>query len=341
MALVRRSDWSWLGKLSLMDGTLYIVSLIHWRERRDSLRLNKLFAVVYFVGGLMTIAASGLAAEGTKVIVLGSGTPIPDPSASGPSVAVVTNGQAYIFDAGAGVVRRAEAAAEKFGIAALDATRLTRLFITHLHSDHTLGVPDMMLTGWVVGRRQPLEVYGPPGIAAMTEHLKEAYAADIKVRTEGLEGLGPVNVIVNEIADPGPFYKDANVSIRAIPVKHGSWARAYGYAIDAADRRIVISGDTAPTDAIIEACHGCDVLVHEVYSADRFDLVYGPQRGQYHRNFHTSTTQLAELASKAKPKLLVLYHQLYFGPQDQIDLVKEIRRTYSGNVVSGRDLTSY
>jgi ribonuclease BN (tRNA processing enzyme) len=284
-----------------------------------------------------------MSADATKVVILGSGTPIPDPAASGPAVAVVANGQAYIFDAGAGVVRRAEEAAEKLGIAALDATRLTRLFITHLHSDHTLGYPDFILTPWVVGRRQQLEVYGPPGIAAMTQHLKEAYAADIKIRTEGMEGLNPAALSPNvtELTAAGQFYKDANVSIRAIPVKHGSWEAAYGYAIDAADRRIVISGDTAPTDAIVEACHGCDVLVHEVYSADRFDKVFGPQHGEYHRTFHTSTRELAELASKAKPKLLVLYHQLYFGPKEQVDLVKEIQKGYSGAIVNGRDLTAY
>jgi ribonuclease BN (tRNA processing enzyme) len=307
----------------------------------------KLPKFVLALVALLTIAPAVYPADRAKVILLGSGTPIPDPSASGPCVAVVVNGQAYLFDAGPGVVRRAEAAAEKFRLAALDATNLTRLFITHLHSDHTLGYPDLMLTTWVVGRRQPLEVYGPLGIAAMTEHLKEAYAADIKVRSEGPEHLSlralTVNVheISNESAAAGPIYHDQNVTVRAISVPHGVWPQAFGYAIDAAGRSIVISGDTAPTDAILEACHECDLLVHEVYSADRFDLVFGARNGQYHSTFHTSTKQLAELASKAKPKLLVLYHQLYFGPHSEVDLEKEVRRTYSGAVVNGVDLTAY
>ena len=282
-------------------------------------------------------------ADRAKVIILGSGTPIPDPASSGPSVAVVVNGRAYLFDAGAGVVRRAQAAAEKFGIAALDGTNLTRLFFTHLHSDHTLGYADVILTPWVVGRKQALEVYGPEGVAAMTEHLKQAYAADIDVRTEGAERLSKQGLTVNvhEISAAGPVYRDANVTIRAISVCHGSWPQAFGYAIDAAGRSIVISGDTAPSEAIVEACQGCDVLVHEVYSADRFDLVFGPRRGEYHTTFHTSTRQLAELASKSKPKLLVMYHQLYFGPRGEVDLEKEIRRSYQGQVVNGRDLTAY
>lgn len=305
-------------------------------------RLPKPFSSIVLVfAGFFTMALAGAAADRAKVIILGSGTPIPDPSASGPCVAVVVNGQAYLFDAGPGVVRQAEAAAEKFRIAALDATRLTHLFITHLHSDHTLGYPDLMLTTWVVGRAQPLEVYGPEGIAAMTDHLKEAYSEDIKMRTEGAEHLRPLSVNVHELAGPGIVYRDANVTVRAIAVSHGTWRQAFGYAIDAAGRSIVISGDTIPSEAIVDACHGCDVLVHEVYSADRFDLVFGPRRGQYHTTFHTSTRQLAELASRAKPKLLVLYHQLYFGPRNEVDLEKEIRRTYAGTVVNGQDLTAY
>lgn len=307
------------------------------------MRFSTLTRVAPVLAGVLLATVPGPAAERARVILLGTGTPIPDPESSGPCVAVVVNGQAYLFDAGPGVVRRAQAAAEKFRIAALDATNLTRLFFTHLHSDHTLGYPDLMLTPWVVGRRQPLEVYGPQGVQAMTDNLKLAFGADIKVRTEGLEHLNPATLAINvhEIATPGPIYKDSNVTVRAIPVPHGTWPQAFGYSIDAAGRTIVISGDTAPSDAITEACKECDVLVHEVYSADRFDLVFGARRGAYHSNFHTSTKQLAEIASKSKPKILVLYHQLYFGPHDEVDLEKEIRRTYSGNVVNGRDLTAY
>jgi ribonuclease BN (tRNA processing enzyme) len=307
------------------------------------MKLPKAGTTVLLIAGLTSMASSSFPAERAKVVLLGSGTPIPDPSSSGPAVAVVVNGQAYLFDAGAGVVRRAEAAAEKFGIAALDATRLTRLFITHLHSDHTLGYPDVILTPWVVGRRLPLEVYGPKGLAEMTDHLTEAYAADIKVRTEGFEGLSrsAVTVNVHEIEQAGPIYRDRNISVTAIAVPHGSWPQAFGYAIDADGRRIVISGDTAPSEEIEKACHGCDVLVHEVYSAERFNVVFGPVRGQYHTTFHTSTKALAELATRAKPKLLVMYHQLYFGPRNEVDLEKEVRRGYSGAVVNGRDLTVY
>ncbi len=281
--------------------------------------------------------------EMARVVMLGSGTPIPDPASSGPAVAVVVNGQAYLFDAGAGVVRRAEEAAEKHRIGELQAPLLTRLFLTHLHSDHTLGFPDVILTPWVVGRTQALEVYGPKGTAAMTEHIKQAYSEDIQMRSEGFEHLSPAGLAVNvhEIEKgTGVIYRDTNVTVRAIPVCHGLWKQAFGFAVDAGARRIVISGDTAPCPALAAACQQCDVLVHEVYSAARFArFPAGAKR--YHGSFHTSTRELAEIAAKCKPKLLVLYHQLYFGPKDQIDLVKEIGETYSGRTINGEDLGVY
>ena len=276
-----------------------------------------------------------------RVVMLGSGTPIPDPSSSGPAVAIVVNGQAYLFDAGAGVVRRAQEAAEKHGIPELQAFNLTRLFITHLHSDHTLGLPDVMLTPWVVGRSQPLEVFGPKGTAAMVENMKLAYSEDIRMRSEGLEHLprDGLKVNVHEI-EKGIVYRDANVTVRAIPVCHGSWKQAFGYAVEAGGRRILISGDTAPCPALTEACQQCDVLVHEVYSAARFAL-FPASAKTYHASFHTSTRELAEIAAKCKPKLLVLYHQLYFGTKDEVDLVKEIHESYSGPTVNGQDLGVY
>lgn len=295
------------------------------------------------LAGIVSMASPSVSKDRAKVVLLGSGSPIPDPSSSGPAVAVVVNGQAYLFDAGPGVVRRAQAAAEQFRMTALDATNLSRLFLTHLHSDHTLGYPDLILTPWVVGRREALEVYGPKGTADMTDHLKRAYAADIQTRSEGLEGLDARSLQVNihEIEGAGPVYRDANITVRAISVRHGSWGQAFGYAMDAAGRTIVISGDTAPAPEIAEACRGCDVLVHEVYSSDRLTLIRGTRAARYHASFHTSTVELARLAAAARPRLLVLYHQLYLGPPDPAALIEEIRRTYSGNVVSGRDLSVY
>jgi ribonuclease BN (tRNA processing enzyme) len=151
----------------------------------------------------------------TQVVMLGTGTPLPDPQRSGPSTAIVVNGMPYIVDAGAGVVRRAAAARDK-GIKALEPTNLRIAFLTHLHADHTLGLADLILTPWIMGRKEPLELYGPVGTRAMVGHLLEAYDADIKTRTEGLEHSNRTGYKVNvhEIT-PGVVYKDANVTVKA------------------------------------------------------------------------------------------------------------------------------
>jgi len=303
------------------------------------------------LGGLLFVIALCLSLAGvgaqvptsrTKLVILGTGTPNADPDRFGPAVAVVVDNESYLVDAGVGVVRRAAAAARDRGITALGASRLSRVFITHLHSDHTLGLPDLMLSPWVLERPVPLDVYGPPGLRAMTSHIESAYRADIDMRLHGGEPQKTRNyrAVVHEIRKGGVAYQDARVKIEAIVVAHGAWPEALGYRVTTPDRTIVISGDTRPTPAIIDACNGCDILVHEVYSAEKFKT-RTPDWQKYHAAFHTSTVELAALATKARPKLLVLYHQLYWGATDA-DLLKEIAAAgYSGAVSSAKDLDVY
>jgi ribonuclease BN (tRNA processing enzyme) len=277
-----------------------------------------------------------------QVVVLGTGTPRPDPDRSGPAVAVVVNGKAYLVDFGPGVVRRAAAAARN-GIAALDPRQITVAFCTHLHSDHTAGLSDLYLTPAVVRRVGPLQLYGPPGLAAMARHIREAYAKDYQVRIHGLEHGAPLGyeMQVHEIK-PGVVYRDANVTVTAFPVHHGSWDYAFGYRFDTPGRSIVISGDTSPTEEVVRACHGCDVLLHEVYSTTELTTSHGndPTWHEYLRQFHTSTVELAAIASQAQPKLLVLIHQL-FGSTDDKGIVSEVQKGYPGKVVSAKDLGTY
>ena len=277
-----------------------------------------------------------------QVVLLGTGTPNADPERWGPAVAIVVGDQSYLVDAGVGIVRRAAAAGQSHQLTALSAKALRRVFITHLHSDHTLGLPDLMLSPWVLERPAPLEAFGPPGLKAMTEHIEEAYRADIDMRLYGLEPQSTRNYRANvhEIAAAGHVYDDAYVGVDAIAVSHGSWPEAFGYRFRASGRTIVVSGDTRPVPAIAEACNGCDVLLHEVYSAETFKT-RPPEWQTYHAAFHTSTVELAALAATARPRLLVLYHQLFWGASDD-DLVKEIRSAgYTGAVVSGKDLAVY
>ncbi len=278
-----------------------------------------------------------------RVVILGTGTPNADPDRWGPAVAVVAGGRAYLVDAGAGVVRRAAAAARNHGIAALAPEGLDRLFITHLHSDHTVGLPDVILSPWVLDRPGPIRIFGPPGTAAMVAHIEEAWRQDIHMRLFGLEprdaNRDAYRAPVTETTG-GPVYEDDNVRVTAVPVLHGSWPHALGYRFEAGGRTIVISGDARPSESLVEACDGCDVLVHEVYSAEAFRR-REPEWQAYHARAHTSTVELADIAARARPELLVLYHQLYWGATDD-DLVREIGEAgYGGRVVSAADLDVY
>ncbi len=276
---------------------------------------------------------------GTRVVLLGTGTPNPDPMRWGPALAVVVNGQAYLVDCGPGVVRRA-AAAYQAGVEALAPNKLTHVFITHLHSDHTLGYPDLILSPWVLGRRVPMEAFGPPGLGEMTEHILKAYKQDIHIRLDGLEQANPAGhkVNVHEVV-PGLVYTDENVRVTAFGVRHGSWTHAYGYRFETADRTIVVSGDTAPCDNLVKNAQGCDVLVHEVYSQAGFEA-RPPKWQRYHSSFHTSTRELAVIANKVRPRLLVLTHQLFWGTTCD-DLLAEIRKDYDGEVRCASDLDDY
>jgi len=274
----------------------------------------------------------------TQIVLLGTGTPAADPDRFGPATAIIVNDTAYLVDAGAGIVRRAAAAARDRSLSSLQAANLRIVFLTHLHSDHTVGLPDLIFSPWTLGRRVALEAYGPPGTSAMAQHLLEAYRVDIETRTnpDGNQRDYPEghNVNAHEVR-AGVVYKDANVTVTAFATKHAMVS--YGYRFDAPDRTIVISGDTSPTQATIDACHGCDVLIHEVNS-----LAWLAKRPPAFRAFaakyHTTTPQLAELARQAKPKLLILYH--YSGLSRE-ELFDDMLVRYSGHFVIGRDLDVY
>jgi len=283
-------------------------------------------------------SALASAAQSTQVILLGTGTPYPDPAASGPATAVVVNGRVFLFDVGAGVMRRLRAAN-------LPINGPEGLFITHLHSDHTLGYADLILTSWVMRRRAPFRVFGPPGLQRMTNHLLAAYSEDIRVRTNGLERevAGGYRVSVHEIRT-GVVYEKAGVRVTAIAVQHGAWRNAFAYRIDTADRSIVISGDTRPSEALVKAARRVDILIHEVYSASRLapeDRLGGKDWPRYCREYHTSDVELGQLAARIQPKLLILDHIIRMGASDE-ELLAGVRAGgYSGRVVIGKDLERF
>jgi ribonuclease BN (tRNA processing enzyme) len=272
----------------------------------------------------------------TKLVLLGTGSPFADPTKSGPSLAIVVNNTSYIVDCGPGVVRRA-AEASKLGFPSLEASQLKTLFITHLHSDHTIGLADIILTPAVLDRNAPIRIYGPVGSKKMTDDLMSAYKEDIAIRINGLEKGDAIayQVNTNEIKE-GQIYKDSNLTVTAFNVQHGQWDNAFGFVFQTKDKKIVISGDCTYSENLIKYAKDCDILVHEVYSDA--GLKKRTQRWQdYHSTFHTSTYQLADIANKVKPKLLILNHQLTFGTSLQ-SLLDEVQSKYKGVVVNGSDL---
>jgi ribonuclease BN (tRNA processing enzyme) len=298
----------------------------------------------------------------TEVVLLGTGTPVPDPDHSGPATAIVVGDSAYLVDFGPGVVRRAESAALNNNIPAVAPRNLKVAFVTHLHSDHTAGYSDLILTGWTSGRAVPLEVYGPSGLQSMTERILQAYRIDIETRTNPDSPMRDIGrfpeawkVNAHEIR-AGVIYKDEKVIVTAFATKHAM--ESYGYRFETPDRTIVISGDTNPVEATINACNGCDVLIHEAQPLALQAKMPGSVQSVVAK-YHTTTEQLADLANKAKPKLLVIYHTITFPPgiapprlippnagADALYvspemLQKEIGSRYSGRFVIGKDLDVY
>jgi ribonuclease Z len=281
-------------------------------------------------------AQAAAATDSTSVIMLGTGTPRPSPEAMGPATAIVVGKRVFLVDAGTGVERRLVAAhLPPDGVAAL--------FVTHLHSDHVLGLADLIFTSWVVGRSKPFPAYGPHGLSAMTQHLYAAFKEDIEIRTRGLEKESPggYRIAVHEIK-PGVVYDSGGVKVTAFLVNHGAWKEAYGYRFDTPNRSIVLSGDTRPSEALVRIATGVDILIHEVQPSD--SALHPGSRtaadwAAYVREYHTTALQLGELANRIQPKLLVVSHDGRRAPRAQI--LADIQRSYSGKVVLAEDLQRF
>ena len=278
----------------------------------------------------LLLLACAAHAQDTRVILLGTGTPNPEPDRMGPAVAIVTGDRVYIVDCGPGVVRRADQAG-------IRQDQLTRVFITHLHSDHTAGYPDLILTPPNAGRAKPLYAYGPPGLRAMTVNLLKAYKVDLDARIRGTQPhAAPAYDVFAHDVKPGEVYRDDAMRVIAFAVPHGDFPGAYGYRFEAADKVIVISGDTTYSEALIAAAKGCDILVHEVYS-EKGLARRTPGWRAYHAASHTSGPDVGRVAAQVRPRKLVLYHSLPMGETPE-QVLNEVRSKYDGQVIYGEDL---
>lgn len=225
-------------------------------------------------------------------------------------------------------------AAFERGVTALGLDQPVPLFLSHLHSDHTVGLPELLLTPWGVGRREaPLRVFGPPGTRQMVELIEQAFRVDVNAR-RAWRSLGPTCIATD--VTPGIVWDEDGVRVTAFEVPHGNMggAPAYGYRLEGAGRVVVFQGDSAPNEELRRQATGVDALVHGVYHADLLERDPPPTQMLV---AHTSTAELAELATAARPRQLVLYHLLAFG-RPYRTLLEDIQSRYEGIVVMPDDL---
>ena len=255
------------------------------------------------------------------VTLLGSGTPIPSADRFGSAILVEARGLFLLFDCGRGATIRLHQAG-------VSPRQIERVFFTHLHSDHVVGLPDLWLTGWILGRGEPLRIAGPDGTVEMASHLVLAYAADLHIRQHAAENLPAHGAGLDaQVVRSGVVHDNAGVRIRAFPVDHGHVTPAFGYRIEDGERAVVVSGDTKWSRSLIEASAGADLLVHSAWMPESANAVPRDQRSI------ASAEDAGRVFAEVRPKLAVVYHYL-----DQTGIEDAVRSTYSGSFVVGRDL---
>jgi ribonuclease Z len=268
-----------------------------------------------------------------RVTLLGTGAPPPVLNRFGPSTLVEAGQQKFIFDAGRGAMQRLH----QLGIPFAD---ISGIFLTHHHSDHVVGFPDLWLTGWIGrpwGKRNvPLPVWGPEGTKEMMEYLPKAFAVDIRVRSHNYPVEG-IKLLPTEITE-GPVFDQDGVKVTAFKVDHfAEKLPAYGYRIDYRGRSAVLSGDTTFNENLIEHARGADLLVHEVTAVSGNAAENAQQLKRISAN-HTTPEQAAVVFSRAQPKLAVYNHLLLFGAAKAEDLIPATRKNYAGPLLVGEDL---
>ena len=273
-----------------------------------------------------------------EVVLLGTGYPRPYPDRAGPSTTVIVNGKYFVVDAGRSVVLRLSALQQPM-------PRIAAVLLTHLHSDHTSGLPDLFNTGWVMGRKEPLQLYGPRGTQQMVDGLLKFYAEDIHIRRDLVENLDPKGAQIDvHIVNEGSVFKDNDVTITAFAVDHRPVEPAFGYRFESGGKIVVISGDTAPSDNLVKFAHGADILVHEVYMPGYFtnarsvEMSRGDTAEVARRlsRYHTDAEQVGKIAAAADAKKLVLTHII---PPEAGDKIRELAaKNFNGEIIVGKDL---
>ena len=286
--------------------------------------------------------AQPLGADEFRVTLLGTGSPAPIIKRFGPGVLVQVGGKNLLIDSGRGVTQRLLQAGVALG-------KVDALFLTHLHSDHVVGIPDLWLTGWLQAsyaqRQGPFVVYGPVGTQGLMDGLALAYDWDIKARIAD-QNLKP-EVIAAKVTEirPGVVYDQGGIKVTAIEVDHGEKLKpAFGYCINHAGRSVTVSGDTRFSENLIEQAQGTDLLIHQVAAAS--DEVLKLPAFKVILAHHTQPEEAGTVFSRVKPKLAVYYHFVLLGTptipavteQQVFDMT---RKTYGGPLLIGEDLMAF
>ena len=277
------------------------------------------------------------------VTLLGTGAPPPLADRFGPATLVQAGGQTLLFDAGRGSTIR-------LWQLAVPGSALTATFLTHLHSDPVVGLPDLWLTGWVRGphgaRSQPFRLVGPPGTTDMARHLEQAFAADVRYRVA--QGLPPegARIAAEEFTADGVVHDHDGVRVTAFRVDHGRAVdQAFGFRIDYQGRSVVISGDARPSDSVLRFATGADLLIHEVAFATDEAEAAAPDVALI-LDTHTRPREAGRIFTAARPTMAAYSHfarpaQGGFAPAPLTQLIAQTRETYDGPLTIGEDLTAF
>jgi ribonuclease Z len=289
---------------------------------------SRLFLLFFLPALLLATSFS----QSFTVTLLGTGNPRPTIKRFGPSILVQAGDQNLLFDCGRGATMR---------LAQLNIDRIDALFLTHLHSDHIVDIPDLWLTGWVMGRKTPLRIWGPVGTREMMTHLQQAYSFDIHMRRDIDQHLPQAGVEVQaKDIEQGVVYKNGGVKVTAFAVDHGPVKPAFGYRIDCGKRSVVLSGDTRYSENLIQFAQGTDVLIHEVIDTEAYNALansYTPEEKARVIAHHTTAEEAGRIFTKVAPQLAVYSHIV---PPEVPTLIQQTRKTYSGRLEVGEDLMS-
>lgn len=308
------------------------------RRTQKHVGLRGLFHVAATAAALLLVSGQAFAADKLfRVTLLGTGTPVPSPERFGYSTLIEAGDQKLLFDFGRGVTIRLAQLRIPFGT-------INAHFLTHFHSDHLVGFPDLWLTGWLRppygNRNSAMGLYGPPGIGKLTKGLTEAFSRDLEIRKE--DEHDPESGIAFDVheEEPGVMYEEGGVKVSAFRNDHGRLVTpSYGYKIEFDGHTVVLSGDTRYSAEVAAQAKGADLLVHCVTVIPESLLKQNPAYQAIYQHL-SSPEEAARVFSEARPKLALFSHIGLNGDARAEDLIARTKAIYDGPFQVGRDLMS-